>query len=251
MEQAKLSSKARKLLTALIISMVLLFSLNLLHTYVSLEGLSFWGYPYISSFIEDSDNPIKMKKSNCSPFISLDETKLVKISLTNTDDKDLTAFFQSVLSNPDLPYGMDHITEDVPLLAGETKVVSIEVSAANIVENRQVLVRSFVSWQPVFVSHRSIECHSVVIPFSKINSDIVGHGIFALLTLTTVILAVYFRKYDPFTIKRHRTRSSLVYLLVALIIMTIGSLTGSLLLGFSMIIFIILGFLAFWQHDFQ
>ena len=81
--------------------------------------------------------------------------------------------------------------------------------------------------------------------------DLVGYGIFALLTLTTVLLAIYFRKYDPFTIERHRTRSSLVYLLVTLIIMTIGCLTGSLLLGFSMIIFIILGFLAFWQHDFQ
>jgi len=251
MEQAKLSSKARILLAALIISMVLLFALNLLHTFVNLEGFGFWGYPYISSFIEDNDNPIKMKKSKCSPFISLDETKLVEISLTNTDEKDQTAFFQSVLSNPNLPYGLDHITEEVPLLAGETKVVSIEVSAANIVENRQVFVRSFVSWQPVFVSHRSIECHSVVIPLSNINSDIVGYGIFALLTLTTVILAILFRKHDPFTIQRHRTRSSLIYLLGTLIIMTIGSLTGSLLLGFSMIVFIVLGLLAFWQHDFQ
>ena len=251
MPAAKLPQKSRNLLLALIAVMVLLFALNLVHTYVGLERFAFWGYPYVRSFIEDHDNPIKMKKSGCSPFFAPGEAKEIKISLTNSDDRQVTAYLQTVVSNPGLQYGAELLTSEVPLEAGETQVVSLGIDDSNIADGRFILSRSFVSWQPVYVSNRSIACHSVVIPIKGISSDIVGYGLFAILIISTITLAVLFRNNDPFTIRTKRTRSSLTYVLVVMLVMTIGSLTGSLVLSFAMIVLLILGFLAFWQVNFQ
>ena len=251
MATAKLPQKTRNLFLALVVVMLLLFALNLVHTIIGLEGFSFWGYPYIRSYIADPDNPIKMKKSGCSPFFAPGETKEIKISLTNRDNRQVTAFLQTVVSNPGLQYGVELLTFEVPLEAGETQVVSVEIDASNIANGRSVLSRSFVSWQPVYVSNRSIACHSVVIPFRGVSSDFVGYGLFAILVISTITLTVLFRKNDPFTIRTRRTRSSLTYVVVVLLMMSFGSLTGSLVLNFAMIVLLLLGFLAFWQVDFQ
>ena len=247
----RLSPKARNLLLALAMVMILLFAFNLLHLYVGLEGMAFWGYPYVSSFFQDPDNPIKMKKSACPIFIGPHETKQVGVSLTNTSTLRKVAYFQTVVSSPNSEYEMSYSLEEVSLLPGQTRNVTFNINKSNFVRDLYVVSRSFVSWQPVFVSTISIACHPVVLDFFGFPSDAIGYGIFALLILITAILAILFVKEDPFLKRFNRPRSSLIYLLSALTIMTIGSFIGSWLLSFIMVILIVLGFLAFWQVDFQ
>ncbi|NLB70722.1 MAG: hypothetical protein GX797_01780 [Chloroflexi bacterium] len=251
MEKAARSPKSSLILASLIAAMILLLALNVVQSYAGLEGFSFWGYPYVRSFFEDPDNPIKMKKISCPPFIGLDESKLVSVSLTNTADRNVNAFFQAVVSSPDSEYGAVHIIREVPLQRGETRIETVEINSSNIVDNKYILLRSFMSWQPVYVSSRSIACQSVVIPFRNINSNLVGYGIYVLLTSATILLAILYRKHDPLVIRTGRSRSSLVYIVVVLLLMTIGNLTGTWILSFSMIVMIVLGFLAFWQVDFR
>lgn len=247
----RLSSKARRILIALAVVIILLFALNLLHLYVGLEGMAFWGYPYVSSFFQDPDNPIKMKKITCPIFIGPNETKQVSISLTNTSTVPKVAYFQSVVSSPGSKYDAGYLLEEVSLLPHETRNVTFDINESNFVRNRYVVSRSFVSWQPVYVSNRSIACHPVVIDFFGLPSGVVGYGIFTLLILITALMAILFFKNDPFFNWYKRPRSSFIYLLSALTLMTIGSLTGNWLISFLMLVMIILGFLAFWQVNFQ
>jgi len=246
-----LSLKAKKLLITLAVVMVLLFALNVLHLYVGLESMAFWGYPYVSSFFQDPDNPIKMEKTTCPVFIGPNETKQVGVSLTNTSTQPKVAYFQTVISSPGSEYDTAYLLEEVSLLPQETQNITFDINESNFVRNRYVLSRSFVSWQLVFVSTRSITCHPVVMNFLGLPSDVVGYGIFALLIIITALMAILFVKNDPLFKRNNRPRSSIVYLLSATILMTIGSLTGSWLISFLMVNLIILGFLAFWQVDFQ
>ena len=128
MEKAARSPKSSLILAALIAAMILLLALNVVQSYAGLEGFSFWGYPYVRSFFEDPDNPIKMKKISCPPFIGLDESKLVSVSLTNTANRNVNAFFQAVVSSPDSEYGAVHIIREVPLQRGETRIETVEIT---------------------------------------------------------------------------------------------------------------------------
>ncbi|MGB4594338.1 MAG: hypothetical protein WBI14_00340 [Anaerolineaceae bacterium] len=251
MKGKNLNPRTRRILIALIVAMALLFAFNILHTYVAMEGLAFWGYPYVSSFNEDKDFGIKMKNYHCPLFIANGETKLVGVALTNTTDQDLTAYVQTVISSPNSQNGLVHAVEAVKVKAAATQHLTWKISEANIVNGKYVLARSFISWQPVYVSTRSISCHPLVLNFLGLPSNMVGFGLFMLLGLGTVALSVLFITHDPFTIKYHRPRSSLIYLLGALVIMTVGSLMGSWLIQFLMIILILLGFFAFLQVDFS
>jgi hypothetical protein len=240
----------RRLCISMILVMSLLFAYNSLHAYVGMEGLAFWGYPYISSFSQDADKGINFKKYRCPLFIATGESKQVGVSLTNTTGKTLTAYVQTVFSNPSIEYGVQHEVETIALQAGETKQATWRIDQRNIVNGSFVLTRSFVSWQPVYVSNRSVSCHSLVLNFFGVPSNLLGVGIFVLLGLATVALAALFIHYEPFTKQHNRPRSTLIYLLVALAVMTIGSLIGSWLLGFLMFILILLGLLAFLQTGF-
>jgi hypothetical protein len=192
-----------------------------------------------------------MKKSTCPVFIGPNETKQVGVSLTNTSTLPKVAYFQAVVSSPDSEYNMAYLLKEVSLLPRETRNIAFDINESNFVRNRYVVSRSFVSWQPVYVSTRSIACHAVVMDFFGFPSDAIGYGIFALLIMLTAFLAILFVKNDPLFKRYNRPRSSFVYLLSAITLMTIGSLTGNWLISFFMVNLIVLGFLAFWQVDFQ
>jgi len=247
MNTEKLKPGTRRILIALIVVTTLLFAYNALHTYVAMEGLAFWGYPYISSFVADADKGIKMKKYQCPLFIGPGESKQVGVSLKNTTDKVVDAYLQTVLTNPGVEYGIQHETKTITIQVGETRFVTWKIDQSNIVKGRFVLTRSFVSWQPQFVSNRSLSCHPLVVNLFGLPSNLVGIGLFVLLGFLTIVFAALFVRRDSFYKHHQRPRSSLVYLLVALTFMTIGSLVGSWLISFLTIVLIILGFLAFWQ----
>lgn len=240
----------RRLLIALIVAMSLLFAFNALHTYVAMEGLAFWGYPYISSFVPDADKGLNLKKYQCPLFIANSESKQVGVSLTNTTDQVMTSYVQTVFTSPQSQYGVQYETETITLQGGETQQAVWEINESNIVNGKFVLARSFVSSQPAYVSNRSVPCHSIVLNLFGLPSTVVGFGILGLIGLATMLLAVLFIISDPYTKIHGRPRSSLLYLLAALAIMTIATLIGSWLLGFLMIILILLGFLAFLQVGF-
>ena len=237
-----LSSESQKYLVALSLVMLILFALNVFQLYVGLESLAFWGYPHVSSFFEDSNNPIRMKKSTCPVFIGPDETKQVVVTITNTSTLSEVAYFQTVITSPDSEYDSKYLLEQVSLLPHETRIISFNLNKSNFVRNRYVLSRSFVSWQPVYVSTRSIACHSVVIDFFGLPSDVIGYGTFSLLIAISTLLAVLFLKSDPLFKRNNRPRSSYVFLLSAITLMTIGSLIGSWLISFIMFVLIVLGF---------
>jgi len=251
MDSEKMKPGTRRILVTLIVFMTLLFAYNALHTYIAMEGLAFWGYPYISAFNDDADDGLRSKSYQCPRFIADWETKRVGVSITNTSDQVLTAYAQIVLSNPSVEYGVQHETGEVSLSAGETKQITWKIDGSNIRNGIFVSTRAFVSWQPAYVSNRSLSCNLLALNILDLPSNVVGFGLFILLGLATAILALSFISADPFTKRYGKPRSSVTYLLVALGIMTVGSLTGSWLLGFLMIIFILLGLLAFLQVEFR
>ena len=126
-----------------------------------------------------------------------------------------------------------------------------EVNERYIANNLYVMVRFFVSREALYSPARSIHCHLVVMNFFGLPSETAGYGLFAVLGLATIILAVLFILNDPFTKNNRRPRTSLIYMLAALAIMTAGSLVGSWLIGLVMIIFILLGLVIFIQSGYN
>ena len=76
----------RVLLIALIVVMALLFAYNAVQTYVAMESLAFWGYPYVRPLGDDINLGIEMEKLQCPRFIRPGESKRVGVSLTNTTE---------------------------------------------------------------------------------------------------------------------------------------------------------------------
>lgn len=237
----------RRLLISLIVVMALLFSLNALHTHIAMESLAFWGYPYVRPLGDDLDIGVEMEKFQCPRFIARGESKRVGVSLTNTTDHELNPNVQTILSYPNSRYGILYADEMVTLQAGETKPMTWEVNDRYIVNGLYVMVRFFVSREALYSPARSVHCHLLVMNLFGLPSETVGFGLFVVLGLATLVLAALFILNDPFTKYYRQPRTSLVFMLVALAIMTFGSLIGSWLIGLLMIILIVLGLFIFLQ----
>ena len=208
--------------------MALLFAYNAVQTYVAMESLAFWGYPYVRPLGDDIDLGIEMEKLQCPRFIRPGESKRVGVSLTNTTEHALAPDIQTVLSYPNSRYGILYSDELITLQAGETKPMTWEVNERYIANNLYVMVRFFVSREALYSPARSIHCYLVVMNLFGLPSETAGYGLFAVLGLATIILAVLFIMNDPFTKNNRRPRTSLIYMLAALAIMTAGSLVREL-----------------------
>lgn len=251
MSEQRMKPGIRALLIALIVVMVVLFGYNAIQTYVAMESLAFWGYPYVRPLGDDLDIGIEMEKFQCPRFIRPGESKRIGVSLTNTTDQELSPDIQTVLSYPNSQYGILYAQELLTLKAGETKPITWEVNDRYIANNLYVMVRFFVSREALYSPARSIHCHLVVMNLFGLPSETVGYGLFVVLGLATLILAALFIFNDPFTKYNRRPRTSLIYMLAALTIMTFGSLLGSWLIGLLMIIFILLGLVIFMQSGYN
>lgn len=238
-----------KFIIPLILVMFFLFAINSFHTYVGMEGLAFWGYPYVSSFGGDVDKVVDLRSYRCPLFIAPDEIKQVGITVVNKTNKTQTVYVQIVISQPTADHGAVQEEEKVILQSGESQKIAWKINSQNIVNQMYILSRSFVGSQPLFVSQKTVSCHPIVLNVAGVPSSVIGIGFLILPSVAMIVLAVLYNQNDPVAKHHKKPRSSLIYLVLCSMIMTFGSFIGSWLIGLLMIIFILLGLLAFMQTD--
>ncbi|HNY84719.1 MAG TPA: hypothetical protein PKK82_07645, partial [Anaerolineaceae bacterium] len=102
-----------------------------------------------------------------------------------------------------------------------------------------------------FSPTKSIYCDTVRLNVPGFDSEAAGLGLFAVLSVLTLMLAYCFTRTDSVSQKLGRPRTGLIYLLAVMALLTIASLSGAWLLGLVSLVLEVLGAFIFLQAKYH
>jgi len=135
------------LITGMVIFLICLVAgsiFNVMAFWTDLEGMSFWGYPEVTSYESDLDSDIKITNLSCPILISSMETTEITATFKNTKDSDSSPFIKANISNPDGIENLVRNGQSVSFSPNQTKKLTWEITSENKLENNKVMVRLFV-----------------------------------------------------------------------------------------------------------
>lgn len=243
------SPEAKIFAWLLILVMSLLFLLNAAHVLISLDAMSFWGYPYVGLLSLEPYKAVKIRNLRCPRFIADDETKSVSVEVVNNGKQPLKPFIQAVFSSTFTEDGIRYEEISRELLPGQSVKLSWDVKGEEFTRRNFGVVRVFLSRDVNFSPTKSIYCDTLRLNVPWIDSELAGLGLFAVLSALTLLLAYRFTKTDPVSQEFGRPRTGLIYLLAMMALLTIASLSGAWLLGLISFVLEVLGAFIFLQTN--
>lgn len=251
MKMNEKSSGAKIFARLLILVISLLFLLNAAHVLISLDAMSFWGYPYVGLLAQEQFKAVKLRNLRCPRFIADGETKSVSVEVVNTGKEPLKPFIQAVFSSTLAEDGIRYEEISRELQPGQSTKVIWEVKGEEFTRRNFGVARVFLSRDVNFSPTKSIYCDTVRLNVPGFDSEAAGLGLFAVLSVLTLMLAYCFTRTDSVSQKLGRPRTGLIYLLAVMALLTIASLSGAWLLGLVSLVLEVLGAFIFLQAKYH
>ena len=198
----------------------------------NLEGQSFWGYPesitYDSALTAEAD----LVSLDCPILLTPGEVGTIEVTVANPNDYRITAWISAHVSKPDQLENMVRQTRRTYLEPGESSVLSWKVSEDNIIHGRMILFRVFLRLTQFHPPARTNHCGimfidlwglsgSAIVILSLVGSHILqGMGIF-----------LWWRGKRQAGKKDQSLRNILLVLSFFSLVMSVGSLSHSWILG--------------------
>ncbi|MCJ7695084.1 MAG: hypothetical protein MUO40_06600 [Anaerolineaceae bacterium] len=142
-----MNGKKYLLITGMVAFLICLVAGSIFNTlafWSDLEGMSFWGYPEVTSFDSNLDSDIKITNLNCPILISSKENSEITANFKNLKDIDSSSFIQANISMPDVDEELVRDKQVVTFSPGESQELTWPVSSENKLENNKILARIFV-----------------------------------------------------------------------------------------------------------
>ena len=157
--------------------------------FILVGGLSIWADLEASLFNSARRSTEPLPSLDCPAFISSDETGLVSASFNNPSDRIINPKIQTFVSDGFVIL-MQEKVDRLEIEPGETETVEIEVTAANAVYNRIVLVRMHqFAYRPL--PYRNASCGIYVIDIRFISGTqfiYLSLGLGGLFSILGIIL---------------------------------------------------------------
>jgi len=222
-------------------------SFNSLSLWANLEGQSFWGYPEAMAYDSSLTREARLSGVRCPILLTPGETGSVTIDVRNPNDYPIKAWVSTHISMPGMFENMARDLTSAALAPGERSTLRWVVSEENVIRNRMILVRAFLRLTDRHPPSRTSHCGIVVLDLWGLPSSVVmilalvgGHLLQAFGIWSLWQGRMKMGKKDDFL------RNILIALSIFSIIMTMGSLLHSWVIGLiSLLLALLLGFTAF------
>jgi hypothetical protein len=238
----------------LVISIIIYFlgfassmAFNSLSLWANLEGQSFWGYPEALAYDSSLTREARLYGVRCPMLLTPGETGSVTIDVRNPNDYPIEAWVSTHISMPGMFESMARDLTSVSLAPGERSTLRWEVSEENVIRNRIILVRAFLRLTDRHPPSRTSHCGIVALDLWGLPSNVVmilalvgGHLVQAVGIWSLWQGRMKIGKKDNFL------RNILIALSIFSILMTMGSLLHSWVIGLmGLLLALLLAFTAF------
>ncbi len=212
----------------LIISLIF----NGLVLWVNTEALSFWGYPESLAYDSTLTTRARISRLNCPVIITPGETGTIRLRVTNTQDKPITAWISTHLSMPGQLENMVRETSPVPLEPGEKSTLTYQVTTENTIFNRMVLARVFLRLSEIHPPSRTQNCGILAIELGRLSGT---HILVAAVGSSLVMMGAGVYLWNHASSVKIKQENLMLKLMIGLsffaLVATIGSLFHIWLLG--------------------
>jgi hypothetical protein len=126
-----------------ILGYVATFLFNAFTLWDDLEGMSFWGYPEVTTYDRTIDGDLRIISINCPLVITNLDTVPVQVNVKNNQNIPVDQIVQAHVSDPDQEENMIKEPVNLSFLPGERKTLSWEISQKNQLDFHHIFVRIF------------------------------------------------------------------------------------------------------------
>ena len=205
------------------------------------ESGAFWGTQEAGSYVVRQPIFAELGGLNCPIFVKADSSGEISTKVINESDEANNLIFQISVSDPSNSDGQRNEFHEIELAPRESRVFKWQVSDANKVFGRVVLVRTYLYKNILMGPARTKSCGVLVNDIINLNNN---QLVFILVTVSISLMGIglwlYYRANRPLKKRAERLTFALAWMLALVIIASATGLFGFYIItmGLGILLFI-------------